>query len=302
MVANFENSKCWLCNKKVKEQHAYVRESNKRYGYQPCPGCGSMREDIVAKVDLEWYYNKPKYWKDASLRGEYVACSGCVPAFNHWGYIWGRCEICHECLSKLKKNEHNWSLEPNDPDLTCGRHTHMGEHEYFKCKFCRVTCKGKEQDFIHESNNTPANSIVKNDDQELAAVQKQLAEVLSELKRLKGSVNGKDSDQLEQQIVANERLIKGSEKVSLPKVQEQINKSDTLVRRVKLNAAIRNWKVQETNKLQKSIINEGIGKSVILVGAVGVVLITGVIVVKKSLKRKIISLLNWGAVRNYKEK
>jgi len=66
--------------------------------------------------------------------------------------------------------------------------------------------------------------------QELSEVKKQLAQVLEELKKLKNNSNNKDSEKLEQQIVQNEKLIKDSENISVAEVQEQVNKSQALMK------------------------------------------------------------------------
>ncbi|CAG8649258.1 10007_t:CDS:2, partial [Ambispora gerdemannii] len=66
--------------------------------------------------------------------------------------------------------------------------------------------------------------------QQLAAVQKQLAEVLAELKKLKNNSTGKDSEKLNQQIVQNERLIASGSAVSEVEVRDQINKSEALMK------------------------------------------------------------------------
>jgi len=66
--------------------------------------------------------------------------------------------------------------------------------------------------------------------QQLTEVQKQLAEVLAELKKLKSNINGEGSEKLNQQIAHNERLIKNGENISATEVQEQVQKSQALMK------------------------------------------------------------------------
>jgi hypothetical protein len=98
---------------------------------------------------------------------------------------------------------------------------------------------------------------------------------LAELKKLKSDAKGKDNEKLEQQIVKNEKLIKGGENISVAEVQEQVNKSQALMK--EFNAGV------SSNQDNKSIGSFPyiIGGSVILV-SVGII---GYLLVKKN-KRK----------------
>ncbi|CAI2177945.1 6296_t:CDS:2, partial [Funneliformis geosporum] len=93
--------------------------------------------------------------------------------------------------------------------------------------------------------------------QQLSEVQKQLAEVLEELKKLKSEVKGKESEKLSQQIVQNERLVKENQNISVAEVQEQVNKSQALMKEFK------NVSSTKDNK-GDSVLPYVIGGSVIL--------------------------------------
>jgi len=112
--------------------------------------------------------------------------------------------------------------------------------------------------------------------QQLSEVQKQLVEVLEELKKLKSNINGKDSEKLTQQIVESERLIKDGEKVSVSEVQEQVNKSQALVK--EFSSSVSSTK---DNKGGNGLFPYVIGGSVIF-ASVGII---GYLLLKKN-KRK----------------
>lgn len=96
---------------------------------------------------------------------------------------------------------------------------------------------GPTKDYLHKENQELS--------QQLATVQKQLAEVLEELKKLKSNINSKDDEKLEQQIVKNERLIKNGENISVSEVQEQVNKSQALMN--ELNTTVPSAKDNQGN-------------------------------------------------------
>jgi predicted RNase H-like nuclease (RuvC/YqgF family) len=83
-----------------------------------------------------------------------------------------------------------------------------------------------------QSSNNHSNLEKENQDlrQQLTEVQKQLVEVLAELKKLKSNINGQDSEKLNQQIAHNEKLIKNGENISVNEVQEQVQKSEALMK------------------------------------------------------------------------
>jgi len=81
-----------------------------------------------------------------------------------------------------------------------------------------------------EDNNSELQKENQDLRQQLTEVQKQLAEVLAELKKLKNNINGKDSEKLDQQIAHNEKLIKNGENISVNEVQEQVQKSEALMK------------------------------------------------------------------------
>jgi len=98
---------------------------------------------------------------------------------------------------------------------------------------------------------------------------------LEELKKLKGNINSKSNEKLNQQILHNEKLIKNSENVSVAEVKEQVQKSQALMNELNANVS--------TNKDDKGngSLPYVIGGSVILAVA-GVI---GYLVVKRNKKK-----------------
>jgi len=115
--------------------------------------------------------------------------------------------------------------------------------------------------------------------QQLTAVQKQLAGVLEELKKLKRGINGKDSEKLEQQIVHNEKLIKEGENISVAEVKDQINKSEVLMKEVNVTSSL-----TKDNKDGSGSLPYVIGGSIILVSA-GII---GYFLLKKNREKKVV--------------
>lgn len=113
--------------------------------------------------------------------------------------------------------------------------------------------------------------------QQLAAVQRQLNEVLAELKKLKRDLSGQDKDKLDQQIIRNERLLENGEKVSLSEVQEQVNSSQALMKEFGVGVS-----TNQDNKNGRGALPYVIGGSVI----VAAVALIGYGLVKKN-KRKV---------------
>jgi len=135
---------------------------------------------------------------------------------------------------------------------------------------CSSDCKEK---FINDSGKSDLRKENQELRKELSEVKNQLAQVLDELKKLRRDINGKGSEKLEQQIIQNEKLIKEGEKVSVAEVQEQVNKSQALMKEFNISST-------QDNKGNGSLPYL-IGGSVILV-SVGIV---GYLMVKKN-KRK----------------
>ncbi|MEG7978595.1 MAG: hypothetical protein NY202_01400 [Mollicutes bacterium UO1] len=108
-------------------------------------------------------------------------------------------------------------------------------------------------------------------------MQKQLAEALTELKKLKNNLKGKDDEKLNQQIVENERLIANDSTVSESELRDQINKSEALMKEFNTTASPAN-----DNKNDKSSLPL-IGVSVILASA-GII---GYCLLKKNRGKKI---------------
>jgi len=88
-----------------------------------------------------------------------------------------------------------------------------------------------------------------------------LSQVLEELRKLRNNVNGKDNEKLNQQIVQNEKLIKEGENISLSEVQEQVNKSQALMK--EFNVSVSPTKDNKGNGSLPYVI----GGSVILASA-----------------------------------
>jgi hypothetical protein len=99
--------------------------------------------------------------------------------------------------------------------------------------------------------------------QQLTAVQKQLAEVLVELKKLKG---GKQSEKLSQQIAQNRKIIKENENVSESEIRDQIKKSEALMN--ELNTA---------TGTQNDRSNEGHGSLPYVIGGSVILALAGIV-------------------------
>jgi len=148
------------------------------------------------------------------------------------------------------------------------------------CVQCFLECKKQTKNDVGITKNSSLFTDLQKENQELrqqlAAVQKQLAEVLAELKKLKNNSTGKDSEKLNQQIVQNERLITSGSAVSEVEVQDQINKSEALMKEFNTTVSPVN-----DNKKDNGSLPYVIGGSVILVSA-GII---GYFLLKKN-KRK----------------
>jgi len=110
-----------------------------------------------------------------------------------------------------------------------------------------------------------------------------LSEVLAELKKLKGNVNGKDSEKLEQQIVNNEKLIKEGENISVAEVQEKVDQSRLLTKLINTTGSLNTTSsLTKDNKDGNGSLPYVIGGSIILV-SVGII---GYFLLKRYLKKR----------------
>jgi hypothetical protein len=123
--------------------------------------------------------------------------------------------------------------------------------------------------------------------QQLTEVKQKLDQVSAELRKLKNSSVGKDTEKLTQQIIENKRLVGEDKNDFVAEVKEQVDKSEALMREVKINATMRDLKVREFNKSQKLSDKKDIGVNGILVGIIGAILITSVIIAKRNLRKKV---------------
>jgi len=141
------------------------------------------------------------------------------------------------------------------------------------------TERNERRNLITDEDNNQSDLRKENQElkQQLSEVQKQLAEVLEELKKIKNNSVGQVSENLEQQIVQNERLIKEGEKVSVAEVQEQVNKSQALMKE------FNNVSSTEDNKAGNGSFPYVVGGSVILVSA-GII---GYFLLKKNRGKKV---------------
>jgi len=157
-----------------------------------------VRKDIA---DIQREIEKEKNGRSENNQPDWIECPPCGKRFDkagsHYavGGINGKNHYCsHDCAKIVQeKNPHGV-----------------------------IADIGPTKDYLQKENQELR--------QELAEVKKQLSRVLEELKKLKNNVNGKDSEKLNQQIVRNEKLIKEGENVPLSEVQEQVNKSQALMK------------------------------------------------------------------------
>lgn len=140
-----------------------------------------------------------------------------------------------------------------------------------------------------EKINWLTNLIKENQElrQQLTEVKQKLDQVSAELRKLKNSSVGKDTEKLTQQIIENKRLVGEDKNDFVAEVKEQVDKSEALMREVKINATMRDLKVREFNKSQKLSDKKDIGVNGILVGIIGAILITSVIIAKRNLRKKV---------------
>jgi len=152
---------------------------------------------------------------------------------------------------------------------------------HFYCGKCGIkhdNPRDKVHNCVEKINNSDL--IKENHElrQQLSVVQKQLAEVLTELKKLKNNSTGKDTEKLNQQIVQNERLIESGSAVSEVEVRDQINKSEALMKEFNTTVSPVN-----DNKKDNGSLPYVIGGSVILASA-GII---GYCLLKKNRKGKV---------------
>ncbi|CAG8694007.1 2292_t:CDS:2 [Ambispora leptoticha] len=192
-------------------------------------------------------------------------------------------EMHRKYLAEFQEKKHNLEMlnieEQNNPKSCCEEHLQAWLKSPNRPKL--IEERKKEIEDIRPSDNNcqkcgallceeakkVKSNLVKENQalrQELAEVKNQLAQVLEELKKLKSNVNGKDREKLNQQIVQNEKLIKEGENISLSEIQEQVNKSQALMK--EFNVGVSSTKNDKGNSSLPYII----GGSVIL-AAVGII-------------------------------
>lgn len=106
--------------------------------------------------------------------------------------------------------------------------------------------------------------------QELSEVKNQSAQVLAELKKLKNNSVGQNKQELDQQIVKNEQLIKDGEKVSEMELRKQVQNSEALLKNQLLNTTS---PVNDNKKGNGSLPYLIVGSAFVLVGIIGYCLV-----------------------------
>jgi hypothetical protein len=132
---------------------------------------------------------------------------------------------------------------------------------------------------------TKLNKKTQESRQQLTAVQKQLAEVLEELKKLKNNLNNNDNRWLglEYQIRKGRKLIRNIEFAPLAKTQEQINKSQALIKRFRNTST--NFPAKSSEERKRSNSNLIPGCLVVIVSVL-IIFLGGLLVGKRSERAK----------------